>query len=108
MAHQIAEKDKTALEQSEDEQVAIGVRLGNCGAELGDPRLDNIGIEHNAAHRAPVEARIGVNGLHSRCVARCRISRAHIDTRSSPASPAGEAPQLSGRVPEHTTAPRLR
>ena len=37
---QIAQEDEASLEKAEDEQLAVRIRVGDLGAELGDPRGD--------------------------------------------------------------------
>src|SRR6185312_2683056 len=58
LAHEIAQKYKTALEQTEHEQLAIGVRARDLGPQLAHPIGNLLLAVNDTPNRATEQARI--------------------------------------------------
>ena len=46
--HQVAQEDEAPLEQTEHEQLAVGIRRGDLAPQLGHPALDRLCVVHDA------------------------------------------------------------
>lgn len=94
MTYQVAQEDEAALEQSEYEQVPVGIGRRDVRAQLLHTRRDRAGIKHDALHGPTIETGIRLDLL------RFSQTRAHTDTRSTPIDRTGTAPRDRGKLLE--------
>ena len=97
VSDQVAQKDETALEQPQHQQIALWIGRRDRRPQLAHLGVDRRRIVDDALDRTPVEPRIG----HPARVGTLNLlsqTRAHTDTRSVPASRAGTVPQDRGRL----------
>jgi len=66
VSNQVTQKYKTSFEQSQDEQVAVGIVRADLGAELAHARGDRSGFVGDALDRATVESWISDSCRHRR------------------------------------------